>query len=415
VGYLVVGQKGLEADEQDLDILFARHSIYTKNRDVEYYELLFRNAQNAFDPTIRDEQATFEVVANNYGNIVKDGEVRLIPCFIKVTDELLLSDKLPDLPKGRFVLELLGRSKITPQLVEKMKELGKKGVRLALADYDPEDARFDVLLNIVHILKLDIRRLGMENIPAIIAKLRPYGLELLADKVESKEQYAKCIDMGFALYQGFFLSEPATIKGKKIGANKMVLLQLLAEVDRAGANAKSMEELALNDPTLTFKILKVVNSAAFSTPKEIVSLSHAISLLGMSQIKRWIIIFLTAGDSQASTDLVTNMLVRGRMCELLSEMSEKDDPISYFMVGLLSQLDALLDIEMSELLDQMPLNDLISKAILSHEGEMGEILSDVKYYQHGDFDAVKGRMGEHVYQMAYRHSLKWADQVMKAI
>ncbi len=415
MGFLVVGQTGLEASDQDLDILFARHSIYTKNRDVEYYELLFRNAKNAFDPSIKDEQATFEVIANNYGNIVKGAELRPIPCFIKVTDDLLLSDKLPDLPKGRFVLELLGRSKITPQLVEKMQELGKKGIRLALADYDPEDARFDVLLNIVHILKLDIRRLGMENMPAIIAKLRPYGLELLADKVESKEQYAKCIDMGFALYQGFFLSEPATIKGKKIGANKMVLLQLLAEVDRAGADAKSMEELALNDPTLTFKILKVVNSAAFSTPKEIVSLSHAISLLGMAQIKRWIIIFLTAGDDQASTDLVTNMLVRGRMCELISEMTGKEDPISYFMVGLLSQLDALLDIEMSELLDQMPLNDSISRAILGHEGEMGEILSDVKYYQHGDFDAVKGRMGEHVYQIAYRHSLKWADQVMKAI
>ncbi len=411
----MVGQTGLEVGDQDLDILFARHSIYTKNRDVEYYELLFRNAHNAFDPSIKDEQATFEVIANNYGNIVKGSELRPIPCFIKVTDDLLLSDKLPDLPKGRFVLELLGRSKITPQLVEKMQELGKKGIRLALADYDPEDARFDVLLNIVHILKLDIRRLGMENIPAIIAKLRPYGLELLADKVESKEQYAKCIDMGFALYQGFFLSEPATIKGKKIGANKMVLLQLLAEVDRAGADAKSMEELALNDPTLTFKILKVVNSAAFSTPKEIVSLSHAISLLGMAQIKRWIIIFLTAGDDQASTDLVTNMLVRGRMCELISEMTGKEDPISYFMVGLLSQLDALLDIEMGELLDQMPLNDSISRAILGHEGEMGEILSDVKYYQHGDFDAVKGRMGEQVYQIAYRHSLKWADQVMKAI
>lgn len=411
----MVNPTGLEAADQDLDILFARHSIYTKNRDVEYYELLFRNASNAFDPSIKDEQATFEVIANNYANIVKDGEIRPIPCFIKVTDELLLSDKLPNLPKGRFVLELLGRSKISPELIAKMQELGKQGVRLALADYDPNDNKFDPLLNIVHILKLDIRRLGMENIPAIIAKLRPYSLELLADKVESKEQYAKCMDMGFSLYQGFFLSEPATIKGKKIGANKMVLLQLLAEIDRSGADAKSMEELALNDPTLTFKILKVVNSAAFSTPKEIVSLSHAISLLGMSQIRRWIIIFLTAGDSQASTDLVTNMLVRGRMCELLSEMTGKHDPISYFMVGLLSQLDALLDIEMSELLDQMPLNEFISRAILGHEGEMGEILSDVKYYQHGDFDAVKGAMSEQMYQTAYRHSLKWADQVMKAI
>lgn len=411
----MVAQVGLDAQGEGLDILFARHSIYTKNRDVEYYELLFRNAENAFDPSIRDEQATFEVIANNYSNIVKDGEIKMVPCFIKVTDELLLSDKLPDLPKGRFVLELLGRSKITQALVEKMQELGRKGIRLALADYNPEDERLDVLLNIVHILKLDIRHLGMENIPGIIAKLRPYSLELLADKVESREQYAQCVDMGFSLYQGFFLSEPSTIKGKKIGANKVVLMQLLAEIDRPGADAKSMEEVALNDPTLTFKILKVVNSAAFNTPKEIVSLSHAISLLGMTQIKRWIIVFLTAGDSEASTDLVNNMLVRGRMCELLSEMTGKEDPISFFMVGLLSQLDALLNIEMTELMNQMPLNQKISDAILDHKGDMGQILSDVKHYQHGSFDAVKGNMGEHIYQMAYRHSLKWAEQVMKAL
>ncbi|MCJ8338885.1 MAG: HDOD domain-containing protein [Pseudomonadales bacterium] len=402
-------------DLQEQDILFARHSIYSKNRDVEYYELLFRNADNAFCPSIDDQSATFEVIANNYANVIQNGVEKIVPCFIKVTDDLLLSDKLPELPKGRFVLEILGRSHITPELIIKLKELGKNGIRLALADYDPRERRFDVLLNIVHILKLDIRRLGMDNIPALIAKLRPFHLELLADKVESKEQYLECVKMGFSLYQGFFLSEPATVKGKKIHANKMVLLQLLAEIDRLGSDARSMEEIALNDPALTFKILKVVNSAAFSTPKKILSLSHAISLLGMAQIKRWIIIFMTAGDDKVPADLLANMLVRGRMCELLSEMSGEEDPISFFMVGLLSQLDALLNIEMNELLEQMPLTHDITQAILAHEGKMGEILSDVKYYQLGDFDAVQGGLGNAIYQVAYRHSIKWADQVMKAI
>jgi len=400
---------------QEQDILFARHSIYTKNRDVEYYELLFRNAENAFCPSIDDQSATFEVIANNYANVIQNGVEKIVPCFIKVTDELLLSDQLPELPKGRFVLEILGRSVITPELIAKLKELGKQGIRLALADYDPRERRFDVLLNIVHILKLDIRRLGMDNMPKLIAKLRPFHLELLADKVESKEQYLECVKMGFSLYQGFFLSEPATVKGKKINANKIVLLQLLAEIDRAGSDARSLEEIALNDPALTFKILKVVNSAAFSTPKKILSLSHAISLLGMAQIKRWIVIFMTAGNDKVPDDLLANMLVRGRMCELLSEMSGEDDPISFFMVGLLSQLDALLNIEMNELLEQMPLTHDIAQAILVHEGKMGDILSDVKHYQKGDFDAVQGGMGNAIYQVAYRHSINWADQVMKAI
>ncbi|EPJ46378.1 MAG: HDOD/EAL domain-containing protein [Osedax symbiont Rs2] len=401
-------------EEQELDILFARHSIYTKNRDVEYYELLFRSKDNTFDPNIADEQATFEVIVNNYANVIKDGMQKTVPCFIKVTDDLLLNNKLPDLPKGRFVLSLLGRSKITPELVAKLKELGNQGVRLALSDYDPRERRFDVLLNIVHIIKLDIQRLGMENLPGLIAKLKPFHLELLADKVESQEQYNQCATMGFSLYQGFFLSEPATVRGKKIGANKTVLLQLLTEFDRPGANAKSIEELALNDPNLTYKILKVVNSAAFNTPKEIISLSHAISLLGMAQIKRWVVIFMTTGEECAVPDLVSNMLVRGRMCEIISEMTGQHDPISHFMVGLLSQLDVLLNIEMCDLLDQMPLTNEISNAILDHKGKMGEILSDVKYYQHGDFDSVKGDVNSTVYQVAYRHSIKWADQVMKA-
>lgn len=411
----MLSQPEVKMQDQQLDILFARQAIYSRNRDVEYYELLFRNADNAFDFSIKDDIATFEVIANMYSNVIKDGVVKSVPCFVKITDELILSGQLPNLPKGGFVLQLLGRSNITPPLVEKLRELGKQGVRLALSDYNPAESRFEPLLNIVHILKLDINKLGLENMPALIQKLKPFHLELLADKVESKEQYALCANMGFSLYQGFFLSQPATIKGRKISANKMVLLQLLAELDNPNADAVSLEAIALNDPSLTYKILKVVNSAAFNTPKKIVSLSHAISLLGVKQIKRWVIIFMTAGNPSVSGDLVNSMLIRARMCELLSEIAEQQDPISYFMMGLLSQLDALLDIEMSELLAQMPLTDEITTAILNHQGKMGEILNDVKCFQRGDFKSIRGNIGDAFYKMAYRHSIKWAEQVMAAI
>lgn len=406
---------GLQDDEQDTGVLFARHSIYSKNMDVEYYELLFRNADLSSPRGVDDEKATYDVIVNNYANVGQVVNEKPVPCFLKVTDKVLLKDNLPELPKGRYVLELLGRSEITPQLIARLKSLSAEGVRLALADYDPSDRRFDPLLNIVHILKLDIQRLGLKKMPLLLQKLRPFQLELLADKVESKEEYIQCMEMGFVLYQGFFLSEPATVKGKKIGANKLVLLQLLSELERAGADASSLEEIALNDPSLTFKILKVVNSAAFNTPKEIKSLSHAISLLGLGQIKRWIIIFMTSGEANVPKDLMNNMLVRGRMCELISELSGHNDPIGCFMVGILSQLDALLNIEMNELLQQIPLSKEITDAILDHRGSMGEILSDVKYYQYGDFDAIKGNMNESIYQVAYRHSLNWASQVLKAM
>ena len=156
--------------------------------------------------------------------------------------------------------------------------------------------------------------------PEIIRKLKPYNLELLADKVENKEQFRQCLEMGFSLYQGYFLSMPIPVRGKKIVGNKVVLLQLLTELQNPDTTAAALEQIAINDAALTYKILKVVNSAAFSLKREIESLSHAITLLGLDQIRRWVTLFLVSAEPGKPDELTRNMLVRGRMCELLAEL-----------------------------------------------------------------------------------------------
>lgn len=406
--------KSLKESEQ-LQVLLARQPIFTKNQDVVAFELLFRTQTGEFDTTIGDDRATLSVIVNTYASICRDGEVRNLPCYLKLTDKVLLDSELPELPRDTFALELLGHTEVTPALIDKLRALSKQGYRLVLADYDPSDTKFEPLLNIVHVLKLDILKLGLHALPAIIAKLKPYHLELLADKVENQDQFRQCLEMGFSLYQGYFLSKPVPVRGKKIGGNKVVLLQLLAELQNPDTTAAALEQIAMHDAALTYKILRVVNSAAFSLRREIESLSHAITLLGLDQIRRWATLFLASGEAGKPDELTRNMLVRGRMCELLAELMGHSQPVNYFIVGLLSQLDVLLDIAMPDLLEQVPLRQEIKNALLNRSGDLGDVLTDVELYERGEFDKLHDLVERAYYEVAYRHSIAWGQQVMQAM
>lgn len=402
-------------ETEQLSVLMARQPIYTKSQDVAAFELLFRDPDGNFIEGLKDKEATLGVLLGTYSSISKGGKVESLPCFLKVTDSFLLDNDMPELPRHSFVIEILGHSQFTPAFIERIKSLANDGYRLALADYDPRDPRFGAVLNIVHVLKLDIQRLGLKNVQTLVQKLKPFQLELLADKVETKEEFRLCLEMGFEKYMGYFLSKPEPVRGKKLSGNKVLLIQLLTELQRPSATAESVEEIALNDPALTYRILRVVNSAAFNLQKEITSLSHAIALLGMEQIRRWVMLFLANNDDDKPDDLTRNMLQRGRMCELLAEMSGRDEPINHFIVGLLSQLDVMLDIEMKELMDQVPLRQDIKDALINREGSYGEVLQEVEHYERGEFEHLRKMLDRQFYEVAYRHSVSWATQVMQAM
>ncbi|MBV1790640.1 HDOD domain-containing protein [Marinobacterium sp. D7] len=402
-------------EAEDLQVLMARQPIYTKSQDVTAFELLFRDSEGKFVDGLKDKEATLGVLMGAYSSISRGGEVQNVPCFLKVTDSFLLDNEMPDLPRQSFIIEILGHSKISPALIERVKSLANDGYRLALADYNPTDPRFGPLLNVVHVLKLDIQKLGMKNVQTLVQKLRPFQLELLADKVETKEEFRSCLEMGFELYMGYFLSKPEPVKGRKISGNKVLLIQLLTELQKPNATAQSVEEIALNDPALTFKILKVVNSAAFNLRREITSLSHAIAMLGMDQVRRWVMLFLANSNGDKPDDLTRNMLQRGRMCELLAEMTGRPEPINHFIVGLLSQLDVMMDMDMSELMDQVPLHHDIKAALINRDGSYGEVLQEVEHYERGEFEHLRKMLDRHFYEVSYRHSLSWATQVMQAL
>lgn len=304
---------------------------------------------------------------------------------------------------------------LTSERVEQIRHLANRGYRLALADYDPDDGELDVLLDTVHIVKVDSRRLDGDGLRRAADKLRARGVEKLADNLDCGERFRHCARLGFDYYQGDFLHKPSPIRGKKISGNKLLLLQLLSELHSPDASPLRLEEIALKDADLTYHILKVVNSAALSLRREVNSLSHAIGLLGLEEIKRWANLFLVASEHEKPEELTRGMLVRGRMCEVLAEIAGRDNTVNHFIVGLLSQLDALMDISMPELMEQVPLSREVKTALLRRSGSLGEILDEVERYEQGRFDELEILEDTRFYEAAYRHATAWTRQVQLAM
>ncbi|MCV6613283.1 MAG: HDOD domain-containing protein [Amphritea sp.] len=404
--------------EQDVltdgTVLLARQPIFNKNQDVEAYGLMYRSEDGTLPSEFTDEQATASVIMNSYAVVAARGEPRHLPLYVKLTEGMLLSDMLPNLPKERVIFELLREQGVSKELVKAVRERKNEGYRFALTHYTGDKSQ-TALLDVVHVVKIDIQKHTREELQQMVNFVRPYHVDILADKVETQEDFRTCIELGFRLFQGFFLCKPEVVTGKKMGSSKALILELLAELENPNATAQSVEQIVINDPVMAYKILRLVNSAAFAMTRQISSISHAISLIGMDQVKKWATLFLLSGQSGKPVELTRIMLMRGRMCELLAEMLGYENPINYFMVGLLSQLDAMMDMAMDELLQQVPLDDQIKDAILTEQNQMGKILHEVSLYEHGDWDNMSGLLDKKFYEVAYRHSMAWAQQVLEAL
>ncbi|HIK73100.1 MAG TPA: HDOD domain-containing protein [Alcanivorax sp.] len=409
----------MEAEDK-LDVILACRPVYTRNQDVAAFQLLLHGEKPAEGASLSDIEATNTVILGSYTQVFQGGKTRSVPSFLKVTDEVLMAPELPDLPKKQYILEIPQHLMLTSDLVDRLKALARRGYRLAMDGYDPADDELDVLLDIVHIVKIDIRGVDADSLRRTSEKLRAHGVELLADQIADRAQFQRCLELGFDYYQGDFLSTPSPVKGKKIAGNKLLLLQLLTELHSPDASPARLEEIAIKDAGLTYRLLKTVNSAAMGLRREVNSLSDAIALLGLEEIKRWANLFLIDGEMDKPEALTRGMLIRGRMCEVLAELhgqegGERSASVNHFIVGLLSQLDALMDIAMPELMEQVPLSQEVKSALLERRGPLGAVLTEVEAYEAGRFDALS-LLGERAYyEVAYRHSTAWARQVQQAM
>jgi len=356
------------------EICIAHQPIVDRGLNLIGYELLFRPAQCGAAGTSGDG-ATSQVLLNSFVEIGLENLVAEHLAFVNITQSLLASDRLTEIPSKQLVLEILEDVVPDEVVVEAVARLSDRGYRIALDDfiYRPE---LDPLIRIADIIKFDVLQTPAGEVAGLITRLREINprLVFLAEKVETHEEFERFAALGIEHFQGYFFARPRVLTGKTIKSNQAVVLDLLARVHEPDITADALASLISSDVSLCHKMLRYINSPATGLRQEISSIQQAVVLLGLSTIQNWVTLLAMSDLHGKPPVLLNTALVRARCCELLARAAGLETPESYFMVGLLSVVDGLLDQPMEQVLEQLPLPEGFKLALLTGQGTQGEAL-----------------------------------------
>lgn len=376
-----------------------RQPILDRNQEIIGFELLFRSADIGYAVIDSYSQACSDVITHALSSFGIDEVLGGKLGYINIYLDLLLSDLPELLPKDSVVLELLETIALDGQVLERCRELKEMGYTLALDDHIFDSANNEFYF-VADIIKIDILDIGMEALPEVIRQFRNYPVKLLAEKVETVEQFQICYDLGFDLFQGYFFARPVVLKKRKIDVSEFALLKLLQQLSMK-ASIEMIEMTFKENPGLSYNLLKLVNSVSLGMREKIKTLRHAILLIGMNPLRRWTQLSLFAGhDTRGINHPLLEMgAVRGRLMEIMfkqlaGRVFSDEQAEAAFMVGILSLLDVLFDTPMEEIIANLNLNDDVSSALLHRGGRLGKMLMLTEKLEVTDFAAVTVLLGE---------------------
>ena len=368
----------------------ARQPIFNKHKSLFAYELLYRanEKRNFSDKTNLDgDQASKDVLINA---IVVIGLRNLIDekkAFINFTYNILKDKELLwHLPADDIVIEILESVEIDDEILELTKKLKSKGYTIALDDYKHSNREYyRRLFPYVDILKVDFMLNGKTDLE-IIPKKFPNKI-VLAEKIETNEIFEFAKQSGYKLFQGFFFSKPQILKGKDISINSLINTKILEETNKENCELKKVAFLIESDVSLTYKLLKLINAPYYHHSKEIKSIMQAVALLGADEIKRWIYVSLLSKNRfEGVNEVVKNSLIRAKFCETLSDaFAHKFNKSEFFLAGMLSMIDVILQTKMEKILEQLPLSQNIKRALIYHENALYCVLDIFVKYEKGDW------------------------------
>lgn len=373
-----------------------RQPVLDRKQEIIGFELLFRSAEfnyALFDDYSHAVASVISTVLSTFGiEEVLGGKLG----FINIHLGMLLSEVLELLPVQQTVLELLEDIQLDRQVVQRCAELRKLGFRIALDDHE-YSAENKELYGIVNIVKIDIKKTGLEALPAMVKQFRRTPVLLLAEKVETAEQFQACFRIGFDLFQGYYFERPTVLKKKQIDSSRMAMLKLLQQL-ALDATIAEIEQTFKVNPGLSYNLLRLVNSVGVGMREKIKTLRHAIVMLGTKHLRRWIQLSLFAGNDARGINhpLLEMAAVRGRMMEILviQKGQPEDQAEVAFMTGILSLLDVLFEISMSDIIEHLHLSDEISSALLTRQGQLGLLLNLAEKCEATDFAGVMALLGQ---------------------
>jgi len=395
----------------------ARQPILDVNKNLYAYELLFRDSINNVFPEIDGDEATSKMIeASKFNMGISDFTSNKL-AFINFTLETLSQGYPEMLTNEEVVVEILETVKPGKKLLSLCQDLHSKGYIIALDDYEHQSV-WAYFYPFIKIIKIDIQKTNIDEIKQIIESIKEHPhIDLLAEKVETYQEYDQALQLGFKYFQGFFFAKPEMIKTKSLSPSQLAMAELLYETSKPELDLNSITGVFERDISLSYKLLRYANSAIFRRRNEISTIKQALVILGSSELKRFMgLMFAVTANPDKPTELIKTAMIRAKFCELVAtDMTSQIDDSIAFLTGLLSMIDAILDEELSIVLDKLPLAAEIKEPLLTRKGIMAAIIKLVELIEHAQWDKTniimeKLKLDKERAVKHYNTALAWADE-----
>lgn len=394
------------------EVFIGRQPIYDREMRVRAYELLFRSGTENHASFVDGDEASTEVIHRTFMDLGLDRIAGDKTVFINLTRNLLMSEGILAFPPERVVLEVLEDIEIDDDLLGSLRLLSQKGYRIALDDFVYREGP-QPLLALADIVKVDLCQLHNGELAEQARELQRHKVKLLAEKVEDREQYTICRDLGFEYFQGYYLCRPNVVRGRRISTNRLTVIQLIQKLHQPDQDLRDLEQYIANDVSLSYHLLRFINSAYYGLSKPVESIHRAVVYLGRDAIRHWVTLLALRSLKDQPGEVLVNALVRARMCELLAEHAGFPQQDSFFTVGLFSTLEQVLQAPMTEILSELPMSKEVNTALLRRKGPMGEALSCALAFEAPGVDSTRQfhTLDHVVTGQLYLSAIAWANEL----
>ena len=398
------------------DLMMAQQPIFDRKNKLFGYELLFRNNDEEMANVIDGEDATSQVLVNLCIGITElEAQVRT-PYFVNITRDLLMSDAFFPIDPKLVFIEILEDQKITPDVVRDVAKWHRAGYRFVLDDYS-FDPNYDALFPYIEMIKIDVLYTDPHKYHTKIQELLKKKLILVAEKVEDKKMYESCKELGFSLFQGYYLQKPEIVKGRRISTGMSNALELVSELSNENITIEKVTKLVSKDPTLSYQLLRILNSPICGLQRKVTNLKEAVVYLGLKQIKKWALLITITANSKHSNEIFRFLLIRAKCCEALAVQEKSSSPDSDFMAGIMSGIDLVLQVEKKIVFEQINLDDEVLEAIKHYRGPIGKRLRKACALEKQDWNyiAVLPSVERITLSRSYGEASLWANDTLRYI
>jgi c-di-GMP phosphodiesterase len=392
--------------------LVARQPILNVSGRLYGYELLFRAAKSA-----ADAQPSVDALLDNTLLFGLERFTNGFPAFLPCSVEMLAGDLIQVLPPSMTVLAVPASAALPEQLIAACQQLKARGFRIALDDYS---FGAHPLLGIADFIRTDFTRADRARPSQVRVLLESEAAELIARNVETEDDYRLACQEGFTLFQGGYLFRPALVRSHKVPVNRLFHFEILQQMYREPVDIVKLGEVVMRDASLTFRLLRLVNSPACAVRQEIRSVESAIIIVGLDTFRRFATIAILGESGGAENPELLNLaLVRARFCELAARVS-REDPSEQYLLGLFSLLPAMLRLPMEELTPTLPLRDEVRQALEGAPGRARCLLTWLECHERGDWAACdelveSHRLSNGRLSRCYNDAIAWAQTAVTAV